>query len=88
MTTLPNIPDAAVEAAARVIHSQHEQSPLEDWSEDFQLAARRDARAALEAAAPHLMAEAWEQGADAEFGRAVLNRARQANPYRAAEAGE
>jgi hypothetical protein len=33
----------------------------------------------------HLMAEAWEEGVDAEFGRSTLHQAEQHNPYRAGE---
>jgi hypothetical protein len=64
-----NISDEAVEAAARAYTHA---APY--------LSAENAIREALEAAAPHLMAEAWEQGWDAEGW--------QANPYRSAGAGE
>jgi len=61
------IPEEAVEAAARLIHSQHETSPLDEWSAIFQRQAKASARLVLEAAAPHLIqaakAEAWDEGA-------------------------
>jgi len=57
------IPDAAIEAAARIIHSQHETSPLDEWSAIFQRQAKANARLVLEAAAPHMLADAWADGA-------------------------
>jgi hypothetical protein len=58
------IPEAAVEAAGRLIHSQHETSPLDEWSDIFQRQAKANARLVLEAAAPHIRAQALEDAAD------------------------
>jgi hypothetical protein len=66
-----NISDDAVEAAARAYTLA---APY--------LSTENALREALEAAAPHLMAEAWEEGADAEFQRSVMKRQRDANPYK------
>lgn len=56
-----NIPDEAVEAAAKALY----QNTLTSWDGAHARTkelCRRDARAALEAAAPHLLAEAWREG--------------------------
>lgn len=66
------IPDAAVEAAARVLF---ENSPVsrgaKPWSQQFtdriKEQFRADARDALEAAAPYLMSKAAEELADAGY---------------------
>jgi hypothetical protein len=62
------IPDAAVEAAARAAYGAADNYGLTHW-EDLSESRRgpyeRIARAALEAAAPHMLAakaEAWDEG--------------------------
>jgi hypothetical protein len=62
------IPAEAVEAAARALFEKELGRPMEVsdeplYSEDIQ-ACREDARAALEAAAPYMLAAVWEQGWD------------------------
>jgi hypothetical protein len=49
------IPEAAVEAGARALAARNRRP--EEWQ--WYLS---EARSALEAAAPHLMAEAWDEG--------------------------
>jgi len=59
------IPDAAVEAAARAVFEQ--QYEPEEWKLVVWQTRQRhldDARLALDAAAPHLMAQAWDEGKD------------------------
>lgn len=51
------IPSQAVEAAANHLYPGWETSPA-DWKDYF----RRKATEALEAAAPHMLAAAWEEG--------------------------
>jgi len=69
MTTSPsNIPDAAVEAAAEAIAKADGSWAEGEWedpdvAEKLRDEVRRWARAALEAAAPHMLAESWESGA-------------------------
>ena len=66
------IPDAAVEAAARAMapavwgpsvwqFAAHGEAPA-DARDRVQQQALKDARAALEAAAPHMLAEVWDEG--------------------------
>ena len=86
MTTLPNIPDAAVEAAA--LAALERDSGFENWllvTAEVRTNYLDEARTILEAAAPHLMAEAWEEGHSA--GRRD-EYCLDPNPYRAAGAGE
>jgi hypothetical protein len=66
-----NIPDEAVEAAARAL-AERSRCP-EEWQ--WYLS---EARTALEAAAPHLMAAAWDEAID------WTPEHRPANPYRKA----
>jgi hypothetical protein len=56
-----NIPEEAVEAAAEAVYgSGFDGSPQRDaWLADF--------RKALEAAAPHLLEQAWNEGHEAGF---------------------
>jgi hypothetical protein len=97
------IPDEAVEAAAKVLF---EASPISQgarpWSEQFtekiKIQFREDARTAIEAAAPHLVAPAWEEGHESGFwnGRESsgsgemaacgVEHAKLNNPYRTQEA--
>lgn len=89
-----NIPDEAVEAAAWAAYElkpvelfgrehpitweQLSDSPLGQRCKDNELA---KARAALEAAAPHMLAEAWESGNRA-WEDELLGNAAGTNPYR------
>jgi hypothetical protein len=98
MTSPSNISDEAVEAAARALYKGQ---PIYDeavgvitgykpwdWMEpEYQNSMRSDARAALEAAAPHLMAAAWDEGVLIGFDEGQGVRGRTRNPYRAAGAG-
>jgi hypothetical protein len=64
-----NIPDEAVEAAAQALRDAF------DWGvTDFD----KQARAALEAAAPHMMAGAWDEGRETSGPYPV-------NPYKKSE---
>jgi hypothetical protein len=57
------IPEEAVAAAAKGIASANLRGRAWDECDDeLRNHFRRDARAALEAAAPHIMAAAWERG--------------------------
>jgi len=67
------IPDAAVEASAKAM-ALRDHADLVAWK-----AYMGDARAALEAAAPHLMAEAWDEG------RRAWDNYDDDNPYRSAK---
>jgi hypothetical protein len=57
------IPEAAVEAAARMLAETCD--PLGDWDkqgESYRWIYRRRIMPALQAAAPHMLAEAWQEG--------------------------
>ena len=75
--TKPEISDEAVEAAGKAILANAEVIQTLEYATDI-------ARWAIEAAAPHLMAEAWDEGEHAGY----LNRGAEAfglrrpNPYR------
>lgn len=58
-----NIPKEAVEAAARELNIYV--TPWEDLKEEQRNGWRSQAHAALRAAAPMLMAQAWDEGAKA-----------------------
>ena len=67
------IPDEAVEAAAKKLYQAGGLVVWDSEDESIRNYFRRNARSALEAAAPHLMAAAWEEGridgyADAQRG--------------------
>jgi len=62
------IPDEAVEAAARAVYEDTFGKPWADESEDYRNELRETQRAALEAAAPHLMAVAWDEAHFAAIG--------------------
>jgi flagellar biosynthesis/type III secretory pathway protein FliH len=55
------IPEAAVEAAARSLNDAFPQmwEKMPEWAREEE---RKTARAALEAAAPYMLAEAWDDG--------------------------
>jgi hypothetical protein len=72
-----NISDEAVEAAVEAVWEHGEVIQTREYAAEL-------ARAALEAAAPHLMAVAWDEGLSAGHHDRRLN----ANPYRSAGAGE
>jgi hypothetical protein len=55
------IPDEAVEAVARLLPSQSDERPYGE-SPELDAEYRRDARELLEAAAPHLLAQGWDEG--------------------------
>jgi len=97
-----NVSDAAVEAAARAMapavwgpsvwqFAAHGEAPA-DARDRVQQQALQDARAALEAAAPHMLAEAWDEGSVAGWVESGLphswnaeNKLRNSNPYRTAQ---
>lgn len=64
MTALPDIPDEAVEAAAKAEAEEWiiDGTPWEDDFEDHKAVVRERMRIALTAAAPSLMALAWDEG--------------------------
>lgn len=79
-----SISDEAVDAAAKAIFGQ--QYDPEEWElavNGTRGRCRRDARAALGAAAPHLMSEAWDAGVSVGFdeGQGHIGK-RTPNPYR------
>lgn len=81
-----SINDEVVEAAARASHRRWE-GKVSSWSKEDPVTRANyleDARITLEAAAPHLMAAAWDDGAT--DGHLYGIKAR--NPYRAAGAVE
>lgn len=78
------LPKAAVEAAMAALNKVDDLSA--DWDdENFSPLINVEglARAALEAAAPYLMAVAYELGRDAEYQRSVMKRQIDPNPYEA-----
>lgn len=83
------IPEAAVEAAAEVTFLRHGAkyySQMGPWAElepRFRTAWLEDARLAIEAAAPHMLAEAWDEGREATV-EAYDGRGDGSNPYRPA----
>ena len=90
------IPAQAVEAAAHALFEKELGRPMEVsdeplYSEDIQ-ACREDARAALEAAAPYMLAAAWDQGYDrAESdhdGTGFWTKRLRGNPYMLNNEGE
>jgi hypothetical protein len=85
MTSPSNIPDAAVDAAAKAYYDLGFSS-WEGAHEDTREVQRDDMRAALEAAAPHLMSQAWDEGEAAGQDNADSNRGydieHKRNPYR------
>jgi len=82
--TQQQIPEAAVEAAAKAIHDLGVEGPWDGRSEEIRDLYREDARAALGSAARYLMAQAWDEGCSE--GLLVNNGweagALDANPYR------
>ena len=82
------IPVEAVEAAAKAMLAAGNHvggwDALPVFMQDNYL---RDARAALEAAAPHMLAEAWDEGRDATI-EAYDGRGDGSNPYMLNTEGE
>jgi hypothetical protein len=74
-----NISDEAVEAAALAAYGF-------PFDQELREATRARLRIALTAAAPHLMAEAWDEGKNVR--RDYRGEILEANPYRTAGAGE
>lgn len=78
------IPAEAVEAAARAAY-EFRFCGHKAWGDLTPLAqcdAEAEMQYALLAAAPHMLAGAWEEGRDAEFQRSVMKRQSDPNPYR------
>ena len=74
------IPEAAVEALARILANEalfnadiegYGWDSDHDSSDHFMPRARSRAREYLEAAAPHMLAQAWESGANAAWERST-----------------
>jgi hypothetical protein len=93
------IPDEAVEAAAKAIYATEAQPMYDEAKEQFTGARpwewlterswdvyRNKARQTLEAAAPHLLANAWDEGGKAAIEREHAygreEKAKFSNPYR------
>lgn len=75
------ISDEAVEAAAKVLYADKISNHAGDNAPQIIDACEKVARKVLEAAAPHIAAEAWEAGmAAAKLQAAGIKRAR--NPHR------
>lgn len=72
-----DIPDKAVEAAEKAVIDAMIKDGPDGHIDGYDVITR----AALEAAAPYMLAEAWEQGAQAEEDCPPLSR-RPSNPYR------
>jgi ribosomal protein L22 len=86
-----NISDEALEAAAAAIHSRTSSAqPWREVRQDVRGEYISDAIAALTAAAPHLMAQALNDAADAIDGGGTISRWLRARgrAYRSAGAGE
>ena len=86
-----NIPDEAVEAAALALLERD--YGVRDWSivtEQVKGNYLDEARTALEAAAPHLMAQAWDEGERVGFEESFRDNdpRHTRNPYRAEESGK
>ena len=56
------IPDVAVEAAAKCTYEREMGVNWDGLQSSVKRGYLEDARAALEAAAPHMLAEAWDEG--------------------------
>lgn len=77
------ISEEAIEAAAEGLVDHIEQKPWEHMGDHLQSTYRDDARAALEAAAPLLMAQAWDEGCDqAASSNLDAQECKKHNPYR------
>jgi hypothetical protein len=59
------IPDEAVEAAAKAVWWESEGRPWGHANDEMRAPYLREAKTALEAAAPHLMRAAWDEGWEA-----------------------
>jgi hypothetical protein len=88
-----NISDEAVEAAAKPLWEPNEHD--DTWASEFPTYKdylKAEARKVLEAAAPYLMAQAWDEGGVAAIEREHTygreEKAKYSNPYRSAGAGE
>lgn len=86
-----NIPDEAVEALARILaYEALLDADMGGWGFDaetdssgrFMPTARHKARRYLEAAAPHMLAEAWEEGAREQARCYGMDKDTGPNPYR------
>jgi len=75
------ISDEAVEAAAKAMHNEAYPPEYWDGRPDLRHIFATRAKTALEAAAPHLMAESWDQGYDEGLSAGRGSRS-DGNPYR------
>lgn len=79
------ISDEAVEAAAKAVYHTSGRARQMPYSVARE-ACESEARAVLEAAAPHLMAAAWDEGRGAGFRDAYVDEEEEEpNPYRSQE---
>ena len=76
-----NIPDEAVEAAARVIYRTSGAYKRANY-ETARTSCTREAKKVLEAAAPMIAFAAWEQGAKAQANAYGMDVDTGANPYK------
>lgn len=83
--TNPVIPVEAVEAAAKAVYEDTFGKSWEDESEDYRNELRETQRLALEAAAPYMLAEAWDEGGRAATGTYDTGYPSR-NPYRTPDA--
>lgn len=70
------IPETAVEAAARALYRYEYQN----FTQDELMFALKQARLALEAAAPYMLARAWDEGREADDFEVSIGM--DGNPYR------
>jgi hypothetical protein len=92
-----NISDEAVEAVASILYDLGERQLTHHFS-DVQEVMLSDARQILEAAAPYLSAQAWDEGAEGAWARSTpavngtvykwRHSGEPHNPYRPVGAGE
>lgn len=78
------ISDEAVEAAAKALRKKFNGYKVgRPWdSRDQRTTYRNDAQAALEAAAPHMLAEAWDAAYQSALEDEGMDRTTTPNPYR------
>ncbi|MDQ0100466.1 hypothetical protein J2T10_000085 [Paenarthrobacter nicotinovorans] len=77
-----NLPDEAVEAAAKAAAKDEDASNWHDESEHYRNGWRNRMQVGMTAAAPFIAAQAWDEGADSQFQRSVMKRQTDGNPYR------
>lgn len=80
-----SIPDEAVEAAAKAAYNMTHRTQWVQLSVGYKRELMVPARAALEAATPHMLAAAWDEGCGAGWNDCLLDMQKRgilsANPY-------